>query len=239
MNERLETVPKMRVIRSFLALKLNLSTTESLSELLAQLKASCAQAGADIRWVPPPNIHVTLRFLGQITEPMSHAVRDMLEPVVTRMPAFELTCRALGAFPDIANPRVIFADLGDGAEVLADLYSSVYNRLLKAGFSFEDKPFHPHVTLGRVKYVPPGTLEPIVEEHEASFFGTSLIRHFYCYQSDLTPRGAEYTAQWVLPFKRPLSKPPQTEPSPTQESDSDDGKIQHDSQALQTPQTGE
>ena len=197
---------EMRVIRSFLALKLNLPTVENLSAMLTQLMSSCKEADIDVRWVPPPNIHVTLRFLGQITEPMSHAVRDMLEPIVTKTPAFDLECKRLGAFPDTRKPRVIFAELGEGSGILSDLYTAVYERLLTAGFSFEDKPFHPHVTIGRVKHAPAGALSSILEERAESFFGTSLIRHFYCYQSDLTPHGAEYTAQWVLPFKRPLAK---------------------------------
>lgn len=228
----------MRVIRSFLALKLNLSTTENLSELLKQLKVSCSEADVKIRWVPPPNIHVTLRFLGQITEPMSHAVKDMLEPIVTRTPAFELECRSLGVFPDLKKPRVIFAGLGEGTQILSDLYSAVYNRLLKAGFSFEDKPFRPHVTLGRVKHAPRSALDSIIEEQKDTFFGTSLIRHFYCYQSDLTPHGAEYTAQWVLPFRRPLSKSTETTSTQT-ETYSDESEKQHDSQIPQTPQKGE
>ena len=193
----------MRVIRSFLAIKLGLPTVESLTETQAQLKTACRSAGATVRWVPPPNIHVTLRFLGQITEPMSHAVKDMLEPIVSETASFDLETVGLGVFPNDKTPRVIWAGLGEGVDVLMGLHDAIYERLQRAGFNFEEKPFSPHVTLGRVKQSPPsGGIAPLLVEDETTNFGVSTIRHFFCYQSELMPSGAEYTAQWVLPFRR-------------------------------------
>jgi RNA 2',3'-cyclic 3'-phosphodiesterase len=229
----------MRVIRSFLALKLNLATADNLASMQAELREACADADIKVRWVPPPNMHVTLRFLGQITEPMSHALKDMLDPIVSRMPAFDLECAGIGVFPDGNKPKVIYAGLGSGSEALNELYESVYSRLLMAGFSFEDKPFRPHVTIGRVKYSPKDALTPILSPFDGTFFGTSLIRHFYCYQSDLTSLGAEYRAQWVLSFKRQPMKSPQgqNEPEPNSKHEETDNTIEPESP--QPPQTGE
>jgi RNA 2',3'-cyclic 3'-phosphodiesterase len=204
----------MRTIRSFLALKLNLSVVERLAEAQKQLWTACRDAGMTIRWIPPPNIHMTMRFLGNVTEPMAFAVKDMLEPIITKTPVFELETMGIGAFPDTSNPRVIWAGLGQGAEVLGDLHSAIYNRLLKAGFNLDDKPFRAHVTLGRVKNGPPGAFATCLNDSIPRDFGVSTVKNLHCYESDLTPRGAEYTSVWVLPFQKGNRRSPPTRETP-------------------------
>lgn len=231
----------MRVIRSFLALKLSLETAQNLTTAQNRLRAVCKEAGATIRWVPPPNIHVTIRFLGQITEPMSQAVKDMVDPIVINIESFDLETVGIGLFPNERNPRVIWAGLGQGADQLKELYESIYSRLVKAGFNFEDRPFSPHVTLGRVKQCAPETLHSLLSEHESTVFGISTIRHFYCYESDLTPNGAEYTAQWVLPFKRKISTGQESSASQSDSAPPDPEAVENrfGSDTTDNPQTGE
>ena len=94
------------------ALDKTIPAVENLAAVQKRLRESCKRAGMKIRWVPPPNIHMTMRFLGQITEPMAHALKDMLEPIVTKTSAFELETLGMGAFPDISRPRTIWAGLG-------------------------------------------------------------------------------------------------------------------------------
>jgi 2'-5' RNA ligase len=202
----------MRVIRSFLALKPSLATVENLSTVQKRLRIECRDAGIQVRWVPPPNIHITVRFLGQITEPMSHAVEDMLVPMISGIDTFDVEISGVGVFPNERSPRVIWAGIGDGADKLESVYQSVYSRLVKAGFNFEDKPFRPHLTLGRIKHVEQNAIAPIIEPEATTPFGISTMHHFYCYQSDLLPHGAEYTAQWVIPFKK---KPAYRQPAST------------------------
>ena len=78
----------MKTIRSFLAIKLDLATVENVAAAQKRLRETCKGAGFRVRWVPPPNIHMTLRFLGQITEPMAYALKDMLEPIITKTASF-------------------------------------------------------------------------------------------------------------------------------------------------------
>jgi len=198
----------MKTIRSFLALKLNLSVVERLAEAQKKLWSACRDAGMEVRWIPPPNIHVTMRFLGNVTEPMAYAVKDMLEPTITKADAFDLETVGIGAFPDTSHPRVIWAGFGQGAPVLTDLHSAIYNRLLKAGFNLDDKPFKAHVTLGRVKGGPPGAFATCLSDDIPRDFGVSDICNLHCYQSDLTPKGAEYTSVWALPFQKGMSRKP-------------------------------
>jgi 2'-5' RNA ligase len=192
----------MRTIRSFLALKLDLSVVESIAEAQKRLRTSCSNAGMNVRWVPPPNIHMTIRFLGNITEPMAYAVKDMLEPIVSGVESFDLESLGLGAFPDTSHPRIVWAGLGQGVEVLTELHSAIYNRLLKAGFNLDDKPFKAHLTIGRVKNSPPGAFANCLGEDASRVFGVSHIRYLHCYSSELLPKGAEYRSVWVLPFSQ-------------------------------------
>jgi 2'-5' RNA ligase len=192
----------MKTMRCFLAIKLSLETAENITLSQKVLKKRCNEAGMGVRWVPPPNIHMTVLFLGEITEPMASAIRDMLEPIVGGVETFELTAQGMGAFPDITHPRVIWAGLGEGADKLTSLHSSVRNRLGIAGFNFDNKPFAAHITVGRVKSGPPGALANCFGEDAGRFFGTSHIRELHCFRSDLSSAGAEYISLWALPFQK-------------------------------------
>lgn len=196
----------MKTIRSFLAIKLDLATVENLATTQRRLKQACREAEMHVRWVPPPNIHLTMRFLGQITEPMAYALKDMLEPIIARTPSFELEAAGIGAFPDLARPRTVWAGVRQGSEELTELNSAIYNRLITAGFNFADHPFKPHITLGRVKSSPPDRFEPCLGEDVNREFGVSTVRYFHCYKSDLSPAGAEYSSLWVMPFNKQAKK---------------------------------
>ncbi len=149
---------------------------------------------------------MTVLFLGEITEPMAFAIKNMVEPIVGGIETFELASQGMGAFPDVTHPKVIWAGLGEGADKLTTLHSSVRNRLETAGFNFENKPFAAHITVGRVKSGPPGALTSCFGEDSGRNFGTSTIRELHCFRSDLSSKGAEYTSLWALPFQRSASK---------------------------------
>ena len=220
----------MKTMRCFLAFKLGLETAENITEAQKRLKSKCASAGMTVRWVPPPNIHMTVLFLGEITEPMATAIKDMLEPVIHGFETFDLTSVGMGAFPDVSNPKVIWAGLGAGAETCAAIHTAVQERLESTGFYFSNKPFTAHVTVGRVKAGPPGAPVSCFGDDVSQNFGTSTIRHLHCFQSDLSASGAEYTSLWALPLKKPSQKQtrpitperpasePETEGTPTPES---------------------
>lgn len=211
----------MKTMRCFLALKLSLETAENITQSQKGLKERCAAAGMSIRWVPPPNIHMTMLFLGDITEPMASAVKDMLEPVVSNFEPFTLSSVGMGAFPDVAHPKVVWAGLGEGADKLTALHGAMRERLEAAGFHFADRPFAAHITVGRVKSGPPGVLASCLAEDAAREFGTSVIRQLHCFRSDLSPAGAEYTTLWVLPFQnltQPKAQQPRRPEPPERES---------------------
>ncbi len=189
----------MKTIRSFLAVRLNIEVVHSLAEVQTGLRDFCNDSEIKVAWVPPPNMHVTMRFLGPVTEPMAHALQGMLKPVLARFHAFELQVSGLGTFPTPERPRIIWAGLKEGSEELGKLYDLISERLVSAGFNFDEKPFQSHVTLGRIKGGETDPLSSYLLENDGSW-GTSVVRNLYCYRSDLKPTGAEHHVLWRLPF---------------------------------------
>ena len=210
----------MKTMRCFLAFKLSLETAENIAGAQQSLKARCASAGMSVRWVPPPNIHMTVQFLGEITDPMATALKDMLEPVVFGFESFDLTAMGMGAFPDVSSPRVIWAGLGPGADTLTTFHAAIRSRLETAGFNFDKKPFAAHITVGRVKSSPPGALTACFGDEASRSFGTTQVRQLHCFQSTLSRTGAEYNTLWVLPLQKAAPKslrqpaPPEEVPPP-------------------------
>jgi 2'-5' RNA ligase len=189
----------METIRSFLAVRINIDVVQALAEVQKRLRDFCDDSQIRVAWVPPPNMHVTIRFLGQVTEPMVYAIQDMVKPTLSRHPEIDLGVAGLGVFPDLETPRIIWAGLTDGADQMASLYGAVSDRLVDAGFNLEDRPFKAHVTIGRIKSGDPVALGPCLEELGAPW-GTTRVRNLYCYRSDLKSKGAEHHAVWRLPL---------------------------------------
>ena len=213
----------MSTIRCFLAVKLDIEVARSLAARQKELRARCDEIGIKVGWVPPPNLHVTVRFLGQIALPMAQALKDMLEPVTMEIAPFDIESAGIGAFPSLDRPRVIWAGISRGQDELEKLYRSVSARLVGAGFQFEDSPFKSHITLGRVKggrtqelssCFAVGRAEGSAEgeaEGELDVFGTTHVRNLYCYRSDLSSHGAEYRSLWQLPLTKELRSEEKTE----------------------------
>lgn len=199
----------MKTIRCFLAVKLDLNMVRGVAEAQKGLREVCRELDLEVAWVPPPNMHITLRFLGQVTEPLAYALKEMLELSVRGIAPFELSSMGIGAFPDAQHPRTIWAGTDAGSGELCDLASNVTARLVEAGFRFEDKPFRPHVTIGRVKKGGGEAFAKCLASLGEQRYGSSVVRNIYCYRSDLQPSGAEYHSLWRLPFGKKWDRPEQ------------------------------
>lgn len=142
----------------------------------------------------PPNLHVTLKFLGAVEEPRMPDVERALGEAAAGVTAFDLTLRGLGAFPSVARPRVIWAGATEGAPALAGVAASVERALSPLGFPTEARPFSAHVTLGRVRTP---RRNPKLADALAAAAAIDLARmrvtHLSLMRSDLSPRGARYT----------------------------------------------
>ncbi|MBW2278810.1 MAG: RNA 2',3'-cyclic phosphodiesterase [Deltaproteobacteria bacterium] len=190
----------MKTIRTFLAINLDLAAVRSVAEEQRRLKQSCEAAGVRVRWVPPANMHVTIRFLGPVTEPMISAVRDALEPMTRSFAPFEVESFGLGAFPDAEQARVVWSGVRCESGELERLYAKVSKLLEDTGFAAEKRPFKSHVTIGRIKSGDSAGLPDCLAGSAEKEQGTSTIRYLICYRSDLQPTGADYHAMWRLPL---------------------------------------
>jgi 2'-5' RNA ligase len=190
----------MKTIRTFIALNLDLAAVRAVAQAQRQLRDRCSEAGIEVRWVPPQNMHVTIRFLGQVTEPMVGAIKDVLEPAARSFPQFEIDAEGLGAFPDLERARVVWAGLRCESGELERLYRTVSELLEETGFAAEKRPFKSHVTIGRIKSGRSPGLAACLEADSPQEYGTSTIRDLICYRSDLQPKGADYHSLWRLPL---------------------------------------
>lgn len=133
-------------IRSFIAFDID---DEQVVKCFAEAQQMLARTGADLKLVKPENIHVTMRFLGNITPPMVDSIYEAMQKVF--FSSFEVEIRGLGAFPKMQYARVIWAGIRKGAEQLSNISDQLEPRLRELGFRPDPKGFSPHLTIARVK----------------------------------------------------------------------------------------
>jgi 2'-5' RNA ligase len=178
------------LLRSFLAIELPESILNRIGEVQKELKTS----GADVRWVNPEKIHLTLKFFGNIEESeIDPIVKSIEEPVRTTSPIF-ITVRGMGAFPGLKNPRVIWVGLHDEKKVLVSFQNRIERELEKMGYPPEGRSFQPHLTLGRMKSTRgKDDLARGMEKHKEEEFGQFQVEKVILFKSDLKPTGPIYT----------------------------------------------
>lgn len=134
-------------MRSFVALEMPPEVKEHAAGLIRELKPS----GADVKWVEPHNLHLTLKFLGEVDPGTVTDIITGLDGACAGRPALSLAVTGCGAFPQARAPRVVWLGLGGEVAPLADLARAVEAALEPLGFAPEERAFKPHLTLGRVR----------------------------------------------------------------------------------------
>jgi 2'-5' RNA ligase len=132
--------------RAFVALLLTDETRRAVVRVLEELKP----LSRAVAWVPPANLHVTLHFLGEQSEPSLSEALDALDEAARACQPFEVALHGLGAFPGLERPRIIWLGLAEGALAARALQARLMAALGARGFPPEERPWHPHLTLGRV-----------------------------------------------------------------------------------------
>ena len=185
------------MIRAFLAVDLPASLRPVLSQAQEELK----KAGADVKWAPVGNIHITLKFFGNITDTQVVDISEAVAAAALDQKPFSLTVTAAGAFPSPKSPRVLWLGVGGDLDIMRD-----FHRRLEAGFAIlgfppEDRPFAPHLTLGRVKS-PAGRVElsrslvHLATPEVAPF----PVNEIVLFRSQLSPKGATYLPLKIIPL---------------------------------------
>lgn len=189
----------MSQIRAFFAVNLPLALVEKVRAAQNQLRERAREAGMKVAWVPPANLHVTLKFLGDVPEESVWPMRDLLLPRLGVRVSVPLTVKGAGAFPDAERPRVLWVGIETEADGLVALAREIDSGLAELGFPEEKRPFHPHLTLGRVKHGAPGPGDLFADLRD-QIFGECTVHEVVLYQSVLERTGAEYTPLVRLPL---------------------------------------
>ena len=175
-------------MRLFIATPISLEVEKELARIISELK----NIGGPVNWVAPANIHLTLKFLGEINERLIPQIKYILNQVSSKHPSISSGLNGLGAFPDYRRPRVFWVGLERGAEELSKIANEIDHSAHILGCEKENRPFKAHLTLGRVKF--PQGLEKLCESvKEFKVEPKQLIfDRIVLFKSTLTPRGSIY-----------------------------------------------
>jgi 2'-5' RNA ligase len=176
-------------IRTFVAVEIE-EVIRRAAKLVEELRA----ASADVTWVKPHNMHLTVKFLGDVTaEKIPHVCQTVARAVAGLTP-FDLEIRGVGAFPNTARPRTIWLATGTGETQLADVAERIETALMDLGFAREGRPFRGHLTLGRVRRPGPALAEltRMLNERADLELGQATIREVVVFSSQLDRCGPIY-----------------------------------------------
>ena len=175
--------------RSFIAIDSNQKTRKSLTGIQEKLK----KTEGDLKIVEPENIHMTLRFLGNVSESRLEDIKNILKDSATVDP-FEMNVEGLGVFPKPSFIRVVWAGVSEGTEETKAIRGNLDRKLEKIGISPSDKDFTPHFTIARIKSgKAKEKIYSVVEENSDKPFGTISVEEIKLMKSELTPEGPIYS----------------------------------------------
>lgn len=176
-------------MRIFIAVELDAALRESVAALRSRVNS----AAASLRWLPPANLHLTLKFLGQITETRTATVVAAAREVARRARPFSITLAGMGAFPSSRRPRVVWVGVVEGSDRLVALAGDLDTALRRMRFPKEARPFQPHLTVARAKDAGPAPdLSDTLRDLGEVRVGTQTVDRLFVMQSMLNPAGAIY-----------------------------------------------
>ena len=178
-------------MRLFIAADLPATVRARLGEAQTRLAA----LPLDVRWTRPDGIHLTFTFLGEVPADRVDGIRAALQASGCRgMAPVALAARGVGVFPDRGRPRVIWAGVVGDLESARRVKRAIDGALAPVGVAAEERPFQPHLTLGRVSGGGGGDWRGILERHARDDFGAFEMRACVLFESHPGPGGARYRA---------------------------------------------
>lgn len=176
-------------IRTFIAISLPDDVKTNIVRVMETMK----KVESNVRWVQPSSLHLTLKFLGNIETTKIKDVTSCLEEVSKKYKPFSFSLNGLGVFPNEVKPRVFWIGVKQGKEILEKMQQDIEERLWEKGFAKEERPFSPHLTVGRVANTSGGErLGAILGNihFEEQFVS---VNELLLMKSDLKPSGAVYS----------------------------------------------
>jgi len=177
-------------IRTFIAV----DVPEDIKEKIYDLEKELIKSGGEgVKWEGKEKFHITLKFLGDVNEDAIDSIYEVLSEKLNGFGKFHVIYKGVGCFPEIKRPRVIWVGCEDPTGKLFELQKIVEEKMNELGFEKEDKDYHPHITLGRVKN--PKNISNLIKKIESINFeaGTGEIAEVLIMKSDLKPTGSVYT----------------------------------------------
>ncbi|HUY89664.1 MAG TPA: RNA 2',3'-cyclic phosphodiesterase [Pirellulales bacterium] len=181
-----------RTVRTFVAVEISPEIRARAAQLISRLNPTAAK----VRWVEPHNMHLTLKFLGDVDLLELPELCQAVSDAVADLPPFEIEARGAGVFPDLRNPRTVWLGIGRGADEMIELHAAVERALTGLGFRREQRRFRPHLTLGRVRGAGPGNQELAerVAEHADFAGGVASVEAIVVFSSELGRDGPTHEA---------------------------------------------
>jgi 2'-5' RNA ligase len=184
-------------IRSFIAIEVPRELKSRMEEVQRELR----RTEADVKWVRPDAIHLTLKFLGSIRREDVERISQAVGPVIGLWEPFDVGIQGLGGFPNFRNPRVVWVGVDQGKESLVSLKQQIEKRMTELSFPPEDRPFSAHLTLGRVRSLRgKADLSQAIESRRGVEVGIFQAREVILFRSELKPSGAVYTKLREFPM---------------------------------------
>jgi 2'-5' RNA ligase len=181
-------------IRSFVAVSISDGARRQIAELLNNLRRGL---GADVRWVRPELMHLTLVFLGEVSEDFLDRVKVQLSQVAGRHKAFDVQLNGLGAFPSSSRARVVWVGTDKGRSDVCALQKDLQTALSSVGHQPERRPFSPHLTIGRLR-APGDVSQAAATQFESELF---TVDRLVLFRSVLGQGGPTYSRLLEFPLQ--------------------------------------
>ena len=184
-------------MRLFVGARISVETANAIAACAEMLQRRAKDARVELKWVPPANYHVTLKFLGPAREEAIPAIRDALVRACTGVEPFKLRSHRVGAFPSLEKASVVWA--GAESEPLAALARRIEDAMEGVGFAREARPFHGHVTICRLRET--RSVRELVIPLAEQMFSESRIDGVTLYESVTKSSGSVYSELRRISFK--------------------------------------
>ena len=196
----------MTLLRVFIAVEIPLPIRQAIRDATESMREAL---GSLIRWVPTENMHLTLKFIGEVSPANVEFLSQMLSAETKGSAAFQMKIGGLGSFPSSRRARVIWIGI-QAPPGLASLQHGIESATTRLGYELETRPFSPHLTIGRVRQqVSAGEQQQIraaLERTQVGDLGIAGITGVHLFKSDLQPTGSIYTRLFSAPLENGLPR---------------------------------
>ena len=192
----------MGLLRAFIAVEIPSAIQQKVYRETADFRKGIESL---VRWVPAENMHLTLKFLGDISPSSVEFLMQMLRLEAESIPCFNIQLIGLGSFPSLKRPRVVYIGIQAPAALDA-LQRGIESASHRLGYESEEHPFIAHLTLGRVRQqvtaVDQQKIRRAIEGTQVDLSGTARVDSVHLYKSELKPGGSVYTRLYSAPLKK-------------------------------------